>query len=117
MRLIFRENIGNFSFGPEMIINISTSTNDNPHFYDIDNDGDQDLLLGKQFGSLSLFINEGNLTFGAEINSFAGIQDNFERLNLNVFIDDFDNNGISDLITTDLTGQIRIYRGPINLDF
>lgn len=117
VRLIFRENTGNFLFGPETLINASSSTQDNPHFYDIDDDGDIDLFLGKQFGSLSLLINEGNLNFGPELESFAGILDDFERLNLNVFIDDFDNNGIDDLITTDLTGQLRIYRGPIDLDF
>ncbi len=117
VRMIFRENTGDFTFGPEQIISVSTSTNDNPHFYDIDNDGDQDLLLGKQFGSLSLFINEGNFTFSPEINSFAGIQDDFQRLNLNILVDDFDNNGIDDLLTTDLTGETRLYRGPIDLDF
>lgn len=115
--IFFKENTGNFNFGPEQKLNIPTSTGDNPHFYDIDQDGDKDLLLGKQFGSMSLFLNKGDLAFAPEIPEFAGIRNDFKRLNLHIFVQDFDDNGISDLITTDLTGEVRVYRGPINQDF
>ena len=117
VNIILRENLGDFEFGPEQIMNIGSTTNDNPYFYDLDQDGDLDILLGKQFGSLSLFINQGDLNFGPEINSFAGIEEDFDRLNLNVHISDLDDDGKDDLITTDLSGEIRVFRGPIDLDF
>lgn len=115
--IYFRENQGNFEFGSEQQLSVRVMSFDSPHFFDIDLDGDMDLLVGKQFGSLSLFINEGNLDFGPEQPSFAGIENDFERLNLNVSITDIDNNGITDLLTIDLTGQLRAFRGPIDLDF
>lgn len=116
-RFFYRENTGNQEFAAAIELNLNSSTNDNPFWYDIDNDNDLDLLLGKQFGSLSLFINEGNFNFEAEQNGFAGIIDDFQRLNLNILITDIDDNGIDDLLTTDLTGQLRAFRGPIDLDF
>jgi len=115
--VFFRENTGNQSFAPPITLPINASANDHPFWYDIDGDQDPDLLLGKQFGSLSLFINEGNFTFSPEQRAFAGFIDDFERLNLNVLVFDIDGNGIDDLLTTDLSGELRAYRGPIDLDF
>ena len=115
--IYYRENQGNFEFGSEQQMSVRVMTFGSPYFYDIDLDGDMDLLVGKQFGSLSLFINEGDLNFGPEQPSFAGIENDFERLNLNVSISDIDNNGITDLLTIDLTGELRAFRGPIDLDF
>lgn len=115
--IYYQENLGNQNFAPALSLSINSSVNDNPHWYDIDNDGDPDLLLGKQFGSLSLFVNEGDLTFSPEQNGFAGLIDDFNRLNLNLAVADIDGNGIDDLLTIDLSGELRAYRGPINLDF
>jgi len=115
--LFFSENTGDANFLEGIRLNINSASNDNPFWFDIDDDNDPDLLLGKQFGSLSLFINEGNSLFGPEQQGFAGIIDDFERLNLNVQVLDLDGNGLTDLLTTDLTGQIRAYRGPIDLEF
>lgn len=116
-RLFYRENLGNQDFAEAIELTIPVNTNDNPFWYDIDNDNDLDLLLGKRFGSLSLYLNEGELNFAAEQTSFAGIIDDFQRLNLNLAVVDIDNNQVDDLITIDQSGQLRAYRGPIDLDF
>jgi len=115
--LIYRENLGDQTFGNAESINISTSTSDSPFWYDIDEDDDLDLFLGRQFGSLSLFLNQGDFTFETERQNFAGIIDDFQRINLSINITDIDGNGVSDLLTMDQTGQLRAYRGPIDLDF
>lgn len=116
-QIYFRENQGNQAYAPALSLPINVDANDNPFWYDINDDGLPDLLLGKRFGSLSLFINEGNLLFDTEQRAFAGLIDDFERLNLNVIVEDLDGNGVDDLLTTDLSGQVRAYRGPVDEDF
>ncbi|MCO6358328.1 T9SS type A sorting domain-containing protein [Roseivirga pacifica] len=105
------------TFASQQTLNVNLDRAENPHFYDVNNDGKPDLLVGNQFGSLSLFLNEGNNTFGAEINGFGGIEDDFDRLNLSVAVADFDADGTDDLLTIDNSGQMRLYEGPINMNF
>lgn len=116
-RIFFREATSPGNFAMAMEINVPTNFNDNPFFYDIDGDGDLDLLLGKQLGSLSLFINEGNFSFGTEISNFGGITNNFQALNLWPHIADLNADGRDELITLSSSGVLTIYEGPIDQGF
>ncbi|MBO3700245.1 FG-GAP-like repeat-containing protein [Roseivirga sp. E12] len=114
---IFLQEMNSGTLGATIEVPINTSFDDNPFFYDIDNDDDLDLLVGKSLGSLSLFVNEGNFNFGAEITNFGGISNNFQALNLWPHVADLDGDGEDELVTLDASGLMNIYPGPINQNF
>lgn len=116
-RLFFQEATTTGIFQPPLELNISSTVDDNPFFYDIDEDGDMDLLLGKRLGSLSLFINQGNFVFGPESLNFGGIANNFQALNLWPHVADLDGDNEAELITINATGRINIYEGPVDEGF
>ncbi|OEK01925.1 hypothetical protein BFP97_10535 [Roseivirga sp. 4D4] len=114
---IYLQEINEGNLTPAVELPIATNFDDNPFFYDIDDDGDLDLLLGKQLGSLSLFINEGNFSFAAEITNFGGITNDFQALNLWPHVADLNADGEDELITLSASGVMNIYEGPINRNF
>lgn len=114
--LLYRSNEDG-SFAPQETLNINLNSAENPHFYDVNADERPDLLVGKQFGSLSLYLNESNNNFGTEISNFGGIADDFDRLYLSVAVADFNGNGTTDLMTIDNTGELQVYAGPIDMNF
>ena len=116
-KLQYRLNQGNFSFGNPQDIAISVGENDNVHFYDINHNGNLDLLHATRFGAVNLYLNKGNFIFEDAIQNYAGISSNFEALNPNILIADLDNSGNPELIKTDISGQISIFSGSINADF
>ena len=116
-KLQYRLNQGNFSFTNAEDIAITIGENDNAYFYDVNKNGNVDLLLGTRFGALNLYVNKGNFIFEDVIQNYAGITANFEALNPNILITDLDNNGEQELIKTDISGQISILSGTINADF
>lgn len=116
-RIFYQEATGSGAFATAVEINVVTNFDDNPFFYDIDGDGDLDLLLGKQLGSLSLFINEGNFNFGPETTNFGGISNNFQALNLWPHVTDLNGNGRDELITLSSSGILNIYQGPVDQNF
>lgn len=84
---------------------------DSPAFFDVDEDGNVDLLLGKSDGALEYHRNTGDITFELIDPAFLGIERDFlsERKNLVASIGDLDLNGKADLITTDYSGEGRVY--------
>ncbi len=116
-KLQYKLNQGNFSFANTQDISITISENDNAYFYDINKNGNLDMLLGTRFGALNLYLNKGNFIFEDVIQNYAGIAANFEALYPSIFITDLDNNGEQELIKTDVSGQISILSGTINADF
>lgn len=116
-RVFFREATSPGNFATAVEINAPTNFDDNPFFYDIDGDGDLDLLIGRQLGSLSLFINEGNFSFGTEVSNFGGITNNFQALNLWPHVADLNADGRDELITLSSTGVLTVYDAPINQNF
>lgn len=84
---------------------------DSPVFYDVDEDGALDLLLGKADGALEYHGNKGDNTFELLDPAFLGIERDFmfERKSLVATISDLDLDGKADLITTDYSGEGRVY--------
>lgn len=116
-RIFFQEATSQGIFSAPIEIAVASTSEDNPFFYDIDDDGDLDLLLGKRLGSLSLFINQGNFNFGSEIVEFGGISTDFQALSLWPHITDLNADGQDELITINSSGILSIYDGPIDQGF
>ena len=90
----------NFAFG------------DHPAFYDIDNDGDLDMLLGKENGALSLYEKVGPdyiLLSGA----YLGLARNPRRRDMKSAIGLLNDNNLPDLILSDDAGRIVVFADPI----
>jgi hypothetical protein len=87
-------------------------TSDVPFFYDADGDGDLDLLLGKSQGNINYYSSTGTAAspvFKLETDSFAGLSPNFEGRSVQVSVADIDLDGRPDLITTDQSGNLKIF--------
>lgn len=95
----------------EITLSSSLSYNDTPTFFDVDEDGYVDLLAGKGDGALEYHRNKGDNTFELIDASFMGIERDFsqKRIYLVASIGDLDMNGEADLITTDYSGEGRVY--------
>jgi hypothetical protein len=96
------------------ILDLPMTMRDNPEFYDVNNDGLIDLLVGKQNGALELYRNTGSIgneSFELMDGEFLGIGRDFtlERINLVARVSDIDGNGNPDLLTTDYRGLGNIY--------
>ncbi len=96
---------------------ISPRETDQPFFYDLDKDGNLDLLLGTSLGALQVLRNSGNFVFSEVTSEFADIANNFNRRNLVPFVSDLDNDGRDELITADFSGEVRIHSGSLGLSF
>ena len=105
------------NLGPEQSLGLSPDEDDQPFFFDINQDGQVDLLLGTRLGALELLINAGNLSFTEVSSEFAGISNDFNRRNLIPLIADVDNDGKAELITTDFSGEIRVHSGLLSNSF
>jgi hypothetical protein len=82
------------------------------HFADAIGDEQMDLLVGKSSGGLILYENIGAARlpqFQQANNSYLGIGDDFFRSSIRVHVADVDNDGQQDLITADLSGNIRVF--------
>lgn len=99
-----------FSINQINRLNLPIERLDEVHMVDIDNDNDQDVLVGKfKGGELFFYENLGNLTFAQSINGFGGINFDNLRLELSLETADMDGDGKLELITGDKAGNLRIY--------
>ncbi len=94
---------------------LSVADGSSPAFADLDDDGDQDLVLGKAASNLEFYRNTGTASasapaFTLESESFAGVGFNFSRRYVYPALYDVDGNGRIDLLTTDESGEVRVYR-------
>jgi len=95
-------------------LNIGNQSYAAPAFFDIDNDGDLDLFVGKQDGRISFFRNNGTVQvwqFALESMSFANVAVGF---NSRPIFADADNDGDRDLLVGASDGKLFQYRndGP-----
>jgi len=95
-------------------LNVGNQSYAAPTFFDIDNDSDLDLFVGKQDGRIAFFRNSGTAQawqFVLESTSFANVAVGF---NSRPFFADADNDGDRDLLVGASDGKLFLYRndGP-----
>ncbi len=98
-------------------IEVPTSPGDNILFYDVNGDGQIDMLVGKATGNIQYYKNSGNNTspaFSLENNQFAGIPENFLKREIYPAVADIDNSGVADLVTIDNSDTIFVYKDFFN---
>ncbi|MEL7001405.1 MAG: VCBS repeat-containing protein, partial [Bacteroidota bacterium] len=104
---------GAFSFnGNALLLFSGLGFNENFVVEDIDNDGIQDLLIGRSNGSLEYLRNSGTLqnpNFQTLDESFYGLGLSSFRVNTSVEIGDVDADGTLDMVTGDRRGNLTIY--------
>lgn len=86
--------------------------NENFFIEDIDQDGVQDILIGRSNGSVEYLRNAGSLagpSFQSEDASFYGFDLSAFRVNTNIEIGDADGDGTQDMITGDQRGNFTIF--------
>ncbi len=92
-------------------VNISIVSSENISVVDVNNDGFQDLLIGKSNGALQYWQNQkqtGTLSFSLENDAFLGINANVIRQNITSATADLDADGQMDLVLGDQRGVLNI---------
>jgi hypothetical protein len=91
---------------------IEIGTEDSPAFYDVDGDGNVDVVLATSRGRLQYFQNTDSNTspqYILAVDNFGGITDNLNKSNPKITIADMNNNGMPELIAGDRSGTLSIY--------
>lgn len=87
-------------------------TDENFKLYDVDSDGELDILLGRSTGRVEYYRNLGNLeqpNFVVEDQSFYNLDFSPMRQNSSIEITDFDVDGSADLLIGDARGNLTLY--------
>jgi hypothetical protein len=85
---------------------------DSPFFYDTDNDGDLDMVVGKPQGNIYHYTNtgtNGQYAWRMETDALAGVGLSYEGRFAHAVVADIDLDGLPDLLTVDHTGNLRIF--------
>jgi hypothetical protein len=104
-----------FAFNINSINIISVSMQeDNPFFYDLDSDGDKDLLIGRGQGNLSFYRNTGTSSspvYTKVTDTLGGIHidNNHQKTWLSITVLDVNADGNPDLVTGDNKGTLYAY--------
>jgi len=106
--LPFKAAATNYSFADKILLH-TVQDGDTPAFFDADKDGDLDMILGKATGELQLYTNNGN-SFTLAKGNLGGITFSFDKRFLYPTTIDIDGEGTIDLVTTDDSGTIKVYR-------
>jgi hypothetical protein len=101
--------------------NIFIISSENITVVDVDNDGFQDLLIGKSNGALQFWKNQQNtlVSFTLQDDSFLNISANIVRQNISGAAADLDTEGKMDLILADQRGTLNIvpdFRNAVSVD-
>jgi len=100
---------------------IEVNSNSIPTFEDIDSDGDYDLFIGQEEGTISFYLNDGDVTSDSFIDK-GKITDSFDQtIDVGSFsspaLKDIDNDGELDMFIGESGGKVYLYRNnPINAE-
>lgn len=92
----------------------SVQSGDHPYFYDVDRDGDLDVIVGTTQGNIRHFQNTGNTrqpAYELKTDNLGGISANFKGRFVSLAVADLDLDGQPDLLTADQTGMVRVSHG------
>lgn len=101
-----------WDFTPGLLpLGVSPVKFDTPFFYDLNQDGRADLLIGRVTGRLEYHRNEGGnpITFTRVTDSLAGITNDPFKRTLAPWVGDLNGDGRPELLTTDGSGVLRQY--------
>jgi hypothetical protein len=90
--------------------NFTIFSSENIFLVDVNSDGFQDLLVGKNTGSLEYWRNQGtsSVSFSREDDSYLNLTSSVLRQNMSGAATDLDGDGATDLILSDQNGQLNI---------
>ncbi|KAA9324982.1 T9SS type A sorting domain-containing protein [Adhaeribacter soli] len=116
-----------FSRANQVGISLGINVRDAVFFYDLDGDGDLDVLLGTDSqnpnnpssGAIHYYrrvgANPGSFSSWQLFNdNFGNIPRDYMRASVQPIIADLDNNGVADLALTDNSGSLRLYPNIMN---
>ncbi|WP_247233285.1 FG-GAP-like repeat-containing protein [Telluribacter sp. SYSU D00476] len=96
----------------ELILPAELQPGDAPYFYDVDRDGDLDLVVGKTQGNIAYYLNTGTArqpVFQHQTDELAGVAFNYRGRFVSIAVDDINMDGQPDLLTTDQSGIMRLF--------
>jgi hypothetical protein len=93
-------------------LNFQFAFGDHPAFFDMDSDGDLDMLLGKENGQLILYENTGS-AFSLISPAYLGLARNVRRRDLKPAIGFLNGNNLPDLVLSDDAGRVLVFSDPI----
>ena len=100
------------SFGGQDLLTLKflLGTNENVTAVDVDQDGNVDLLVGRNTGSLEYWRNTGkNLAFSLANGKYLGLGETLLRQNIATTVGDLDGDGRDDLVVGDQAGNLSVY--------
>jgi hypothetical protein len=92
----------NFTYQTDSFEGITAYYNGSPFFFDLDQDGDEDLFLGEYYSDISYYTNDGNGEFTYETDSLLGTSVIYSAP---AFLDE-DGDGDYDLIVGSNSGEL-----------
>ncbi|MFA0961445.1 T9SS type A sorting domain-containing protein [Roseivirga sp. BDSF3-8] len=100
----------NFSFDLALARELSAEAGFNTTFAleDVDSDGLDDLIVGRQFGSVAYYRNTGG-AFQLQADPFLNIDDDATRSRPHMAFADFNGDGARDMIVADFSGHLTYY--------
>ncbi len=108
--LLNQSNIGfDFSLAQIKTLNTAINVGDNYYLFDLDNDRDADLLVGKSTGRIEHYENTGDNNFTLVSKEFIGRGNDIFKRTPAMTTADVDGDGKLEMVITDGTGSLSIY--------
>ncbi|HEY0652478.1 MAG TPA: T9SS type A sorting domain-containing protein [Chryseosolibacter sp.] len=89
-------------------VEFQINRNENVYVFDVNEDGQSDLLVGRSDGALELWTQTSPLTFTETEQEYLGLASSVLRQNISIAISDLDADGKLDLMYGDQSGLVKI---------